>query len=227
MIARCGLSSASAPELSASDLAALTRRAGGTVVDLRAGRGHRWERDGIAGLAGLPVAFVGLSVVLGRDDRDVMPAEHFPDHPVKIFAAVGALEAPCTSEQIDRLTRHRPPRDVLIETHRGHAGPDELMRLCDRYGCRLLIDNLGLHGISRDFEADLTRLALLARAVQVKGFGCGDRHRHRPLTGDDLRWLRLAGDDVTDLTVESHAGVPEQDLSVLRHAWKGVACDSP
>lgn len=258
MSARLGLSSGTAPGLSAAELAELTRRAGGTVVDLRADKGHRWEGDGIAGLAGLPVAFVGLSCVLGRDGRDrrdgrggdgrggddtrnggegrdgrgggdgadTAGAHRFPGQAIKVFAAPEALESACTSRQIAELTRDRDPGDVLVETHRGYASPGTLRRLCERYGCRLVIDNLGLHEISGDFEADLAVLAPWARAVQVKGFG-GEPTRHRSLTGADLTWLRLLGSGVTDLTVESRAGTPEEDVAVLDLAWKRVTCASP
>lgn len=222
MTARLGLSSGSAPGLDAPEFAALVRRAGGTVADLRAGKGHRWEEQGLAGLCGLPVSFVGISVTLGRPGRDGEAAERFPGESVKVFAAPGALDAEATAGQMRALTADRKPEQVLVETHRGGAGPDELVRLCERYGCRLVLDNLGLDDIAADFRGALGDLAPLTAAVQVKGFE-PDR-AHRPLTEGDLGWLAAFRNARVDVTVESRAGTPHQDLRVLRTAWEAVEC---
>ncbi|MEU9016623.1 hypothetical protein [Actinomadura sp. NPDC048394] len=222
MTARLGLSSGSAPGLDAPEFAALVRRAGGTVADLRAGKGHRWEEQGLAGLCGLPVSFVGISVTLGRPGRDGEAAERFPGESVKVFAAPGALDADATAGQMRALTADRKPEQVLVETHRGGAGPDELVRLCERYGCRLVLDNLGLDDIAADFRGALGDLAPLTAAVQVKGFE-PDR-AHRPLTEGDLGWLAAFRNARVDVTVESRAGTPHQDLRVLRTAWEAVEC---
>ncbi|WP_146607931.1 hypothetical protein [Spongiactinospora gelatinilytica] len=233
MRARLGLSSGSVPRLRACDLAVLTRGGGGTVVDLRAGKGQRWEQDGIAALAGLPIAFVGVSVTLGQMDtgEGFAAARRFPGLPVKVLAAEGAAGRRMCDDQIAALTRDRDASDILIETHRGGAGPAELADLCHRYGCALVIDNLGLYEISADFAGDAMALAPLARAVQVKGFTPapypGERPRHRPLTADDLPWLDVFAGASVDITVESRAGAPAQDLAVLARTWKAVACALP
>ncbi|WP_084963706.1 hypothetical protein [Thermoactinospora rubra] len=226
---RLGLSSGTVPAMTAAELAAFTRSLGGTVVDLRAGKGHAWERDGVAALGGLAVAFVGLSVVLGEDPEQPAAvsdiARRFEGLPVKVFAARGASASRRAREQLAALTGTRTAADVLVETHRGGAGPKELAELCSRHGTRLVIDNLGLHEISRDVEADLAYLAPLARAVQVKGFGAGGRHR--PLAEEDLSWSHLFAEVGVDVTVESRAGTPEHDLSVLARAWKALPCACP
>jgi hypothetical protein len=225
--ARLGLSSGSAPALPAGEFAALVRGAGGTVADLRAGKGHRWEKDGIDGLAGLAVAFVGISAVLGRPDQDLGAAEAFAGRDVKVFAAPGAPHAAVTAGQLRTLTRDRAPEQVLVETHRGGAGPEELAALCDRYGCRLVLDNLGLHEITGDFDAALRDLAPRTAAVQVKGFDATpgrERPPHRPLTRADLGWLAAFATASVDITVESRAGTPHDDLTTLRTAWEAVTC---
>jgi hypothetical protein len=224
MSARLGLSSGSAPWLDAPGLAALVRQAGGTVADLRAGKGHRWEDQGIEGLGGLAVSFVGVSVTLGEATRGpgAGAASRFPGESIKVFAAQGALDADATGEQVRALTRDREPGQLLIETHRGGAAPEELVTLCERYGCRLVVDNLGLHEIAGDFTGALRYLAPLTAAVQVKGFDTS--RAHRPLAEEDLGWLKVFRTARVDITVESRAGTPHQDLTVLRTAWEAVAC---
>ncbi|MDF5757690.1 hypothetical protein [Spongiactinospora sp. TRM90649] len=237
MSARLGLSSGSVPRLSAAELAALTRAGGGEVVDLRTGKGQRWEHDGIPALDGLPVAFVGVSLVLGRDDAadGLAAARRFPGRPVKVFAAEGAARARITLDQIATLSHDREPRDILVETHRGGAAPAELAELCHRHGCALVIDNLGLHEISGHDDDPhgphvLRELAALARAVQVKGFTParpGERPRHRALTETDLTWLDAFAGRAPDITVESRAGTPAADLAVLGRAWRDLTCACP
>jgi hypothetical protein len=228
MSARLGLSSGSVPALTAAEISELTRESGGTVVDLRAGKGHTWEVDGTEGLVGVAVAFIGVSVVLGRPDQDSGSAHRFPGRPIKVFAEMGAVGSALVEQQIAELTRDREPDQVLLETHRGHAGPIELLELCERYGCRLVIDNMGLAATADDFHRQLVRLSPYTAAVQVKGFAsAGDRPgawSHRPLESADLSWLGLLGKDDLDITVESRAGVPGQDLEVLRKVWEDLRC---
>jgi hypothetical protein len=228
MTARLGLSSGSVPSLTAAEISELTRDAGGSVVDLRADKGHQWEEEGIKGLAGVAVAFIGISVALGRPDQDCDSAHRFPQHAVKVFADVRAARSALVEQQIAELTRERAPDQVLLETHRGHAGPAELLALCDTYGCRLVIDTMGLAAIADDVRRQLVRLAPYAAAVQVKGFtaakeGAG-AYRHRPLEAADLTFLDLLAQLDLDITVESRAGVPKQDLETLRQVWEGLTC---
>ncbi|WP_067461615.1 hypothetical protein [Actinomadura macra] len=228
MSPRLGLSSGSAPGLDARELAALVRRAGGAVADLRAGKGHRWEKQGIEGLGGLPVSFVGISVVLGEPDQDTGQAARFPGRSIKVFAAPGVGGAEPAAAQIAALARDRGTEQILVETHRGGAGPDELAALCARHGCRLVLDNLGLAEITGDFAGALRKLAPWTAAVQVKGFdpapGPGARPVHRPLAGRDLGWLRAFVAAPIDITVESRSGTPLRDLATLRDAWRAVEC---
>lgn len=224
MSVRFGLSSGSAPTLTATELAAAVRAAGGDVVDLRAGKGHRWEEQGIAGLDGLAVSFVGVSVVLGEPAAQLDTATRFPQRNIKVFAAPGSLGARTTAEQIDALTRDREPEQILVETHRGGAQPEELVALCQRYGCRLVVDNLGVHEITEDFNFALSRLSSWTSAIQVKGFDPGSPRTHRPLRSSDVDWLGEYSDSTVDIMVESRAGTPDRDLAVVREAWEAVAC---
>ncbi|MUN40939.1 hypothetical protein [Actinomadura litoris] len=224
---RLGLSSGSVPGLAAGELAALVRAAGGTVADLRAGKGHRWEEQGIAGLDGLAVSFVGISAVLGADGQDLSAAERYPDRRVKVFAAPGSADAPATAEQMAALTKRRAPERVLVETHRGGASPEELVALCRRHGCRLVLDNLGLDDIADDFASAVPPLAPWTAAVQVKGYDRpegGGRPPHRPLRATDLGWLGAVAAPGTDITVESRSGTPHEDLTTLRTVWEAIAC---
>jgi len=222
---RLGLSSGSAPRLTAGELTALVRAAGGTVADLRAGKGHRWEEQGIAGLDGLAVSFVGISAVLGTGGQDLTPAEPFPGRGIKVFAAPGCVDASVTVEQVAVLTKQRAPEQVLVETHRGGASPGELVALCERYGCRLVLDNLGLDDIADDFASAVPPLAPWTSAVQVKGYdrpAGGGKPPHRPLATSDLGWLGAFAD--VDITVESRAGIPHEDLTILRTVWEAITC---
>lgn len=224
MSSRLGLSSGSAPRLTAAEFARLTRAALGEVVDLRAGKGHAWEDEGIEGLDGLPVAFVGISVVLGRPGQDTAAANRFAGHAIKVFADAGALAATSTARQFAELVRGREAEQVLVETHFGYAAIDELLRLCDRYGCRLVLDNQGLAQIGADVRSEEARLLTRTAAIQVKGFTLpsdpNERPRHRALDCEDLGWLAPFASTGVDITVESRAGVPQADLQVLRRVWK-------
>jgi hypothetical protein len=210
---RLGLSSASAPHATAFELAESVRRTGGSVVDLRAGRDHRWEVDGIDALGEVEVSFVGLSVTLGLPEQPMDGGSRFPGLPTKVFAARGSAAEPRTAAQLDLLGADRAPDQVLIETHHGCAEPEELLTLCIRHGCRMVLDVLGLSRISDDFQTDVQRLAPHVAAAQVKGFD-PQSFRHRALNDHDLDWLELLPDRL-DITVESRAGDPLRDLARL------------
>lgn len=222
---RYGVSSGSLPHASGQELVAVTTRAGGSVVDLRAQKGHRWEQDGLAAFDGVDISYIGVTVVLGKSD-EVEIADQYPGQAVKIFAAAGAMNASGTSEQFYALTRSRQPSQVLIETHRGYAPPTELTDLCETFGCRLVLDNLGLAQITERPIAALDVLAPHIVAVQLKGFELsGSRARHRPVQPEDIKPLadrlhRLERNDL-DVTIESRAGTVENDIAVARLCWGG------
>jgi len=227
---RLGLSSGSAPRLSAAALAELTLACGGTVVDLRAGKGQNWEGDGLREVraAGVEVSFVGIGTVLG--DPRFAPEEAAsepslePGRPVKVFAAEGCTEPDridLTIRQIDALVGVVGRSElVLVETHHGYAPVAELLDLHARTGVRILLDTMGLARLDPDPLGATRLLAPYTAAAQVKGFDwtAPDSSRHLPLrsgAGPTREMLRLLP-HLTSVTVESKAGTPEDDLAVLR-----------
>ncbi|MBY8870651.1 hypothetical protein K7640_02195 [Micromonospora sp. PLK6-60] len=232
MSAGFGLSSGSAPALAGAALADLVRECGGDTVDLRAGKGHGWEADGLTPFTerGVRVAFVGISVALGdprHTPEDVARlAGAWPGRPVKVFADVGAAAAGgLVAAQVAALATGRNAADVLVETHHGRALPAELRELHDRYGLRVVLDTAGLAATTDDPAAALGLLRPAVAAVQVKGFrlrpaGGSDHH---PLGPDDLAELtalfRALPPDGLPVTVESRAGTPRSDLRHTVAAW--------
>lgn len=226
---RTGLSSGCVPALPAGELGRLTASLGGEVVDLRAGKGHRWEEDGLGAVRaeGVDVAFVGISAVLG-DPCSVPEAlaglVPEPGLPVKVFAAEGCTDPSAfelTSRQIKVLADAVGSADrILVETHHGYAPVPELLDLCERAGVRILLDTLGLARVD-DQPLDSARLlADHTVAVQVKGFDWADpeHSRHFPLETCRAQTRRILDvlPHVTAVTVESKAGRPDDDLHVLR-----------
>ncbi|MFE7745286.1 hypothetical protein [Nocardia sp. NPDC057455] len=217
-----GLSSGTLPGSSAAELAALTSAAGGAGVDLRAGKGHGWERhgidEGIAAVlgAGLSIYFLGSGLQLGeRASRfhSIRPAIAVP---IKVFCVAepdqALVDAQCCAAVEQGI-------ELLVETH--HGGPDvvRLTALAERTGIGVVLDLLGLARIGGASRTQLRDLAPHVRAVQVKGFEPPENGwRHRPLESSDLDQVRQIVDDgapVRAITVESRAGTPRQDLAVV------------
>ncbi len=218
-----GLSSGTMPSSSAAELAALTGAAGGTGVDLRAGKGHGWERhgidEGIAAVlgAGLSVYFLGLGLRLGeRGVRfdSIHPAVAVP---IKVFCVEEPDPALIDAQCVEAAERGI---ELLVETH--HGGPDaaRLLELAERTGIGVVLDLLGLARIGGASRTRLRELAPHVRAVQVKGFESPENGwRHRPLKSSDLdqvRQILADGAPVRAITVESRAGTPRRDLALVQ-----------
>ncbi|AUA17204.1 hypothetical protein GTZ89_14855 [Streptomyces sp. SID8382] len=229
-----GLSSGSAPELPGAELAALVRRHGSHTVDLRFGKGHRWETDGLAPFAeaGVDVAFIGVSVVLGGSREEVLDsaldAPLRTGVPVKVFAAPDCM-APdrldTTRQQVDALADQvGGVGNVLVETHYGGESPQTLAALHAETGVRLLLDTLGLARISPDPLVVAGGLSALVPAAQVKGFDWKNPRdtRHLPLaeTAGPTRTLLAALPQLARVTVETHAGSHVEDLSLINTWWR-------
>ncbi|MFD4660387.1 hypothetical protein ACFWP2_32755 [Kitasatospora sp. NPDC058444] len=232
MTTMVGLSSGSAAGLGATELARLVRSLGGTAVDVRAGKGHGWQREGLAGLraAGVEVCFVGVGTVLGdgaaltEDER----AHLEPGLPVKVFAAAGCLAADrigTTLAQVRELSELvGGPELVLVETHHGYAPVPELVELAERAGSRVLLDTMGLARIHPDPVAAAATLAPWTSYAQVKGFdwSAPDTSRHRPLAAScaaDTRAVLTAAGALRAVTVESKAEASlAEDIALLR-SW--------
>jgi len=225
-----GISSGSCAELSAPALAALAEELKAEVVDLRAGKGHGWERDGIAPLrdAAIRVAFVGLSIVLGRPDQACGDQLAYRDRlggtglPVKVFATAGL-----GTDRDARLLAYRQVQElrkggsVLVETHHGYADRSALARLCVDTGCGLLVDTLGLAKLSGSLTGTTAEFRGHITAGQVKGYDVADPGgtRHLPLSAMDATHaaqLRALVPPGAPVLIESKAGVLADDLAVLR-----------
>ncbi|MBM7443043.1 hypothetical protein [Streptomyces sp. HB132] len=229
-VPRVGISSGSAPDHGAAELAALTLSCGGSVVDVRAGKGHAWEGSGgLATLraAGADVSFVGVGTVLGDPAHPAGGCSSLPwlepGLPVKVFAAEGCT-APgrldLTLAQIRALTaRVGASHLVLIETHHGYAPVDELAALCERAGTGILLDTMGLARIAPDPVSAAARLSPMTAFVQVKGFAWEHpaTSRHLPLDScaESTREVLAAAGPLRSITVESKAPSLAEDIALL------------
>jgi hypothetical protein len=220
-----GLSSGTAPDVCAAELADMTTRGGGAAVDVRIGKGHAWEdngvRQGIADIerAGVSVAFTGIGWHMG-DPVSPVPHEWPPaQYPVKVFC-VERPDHGLVAEQVAAAARSGVT--LLIETHRGGPSATELARLAATSGVGVVADLLGLLETGSD-EDSLAELAPHVRAVQVKGVT--PQRRHRPMVPQDLapvRRLLTLGAPVRAITVESRAGRPLDDLALLAETVQEV-----
>ncbi|MFI5978422.1 hypothetical protein [Streptomyces sp. NPDC051452] len=239
---RVGLSSGSAPDLTADALAALTLDLGGSTVDVRAGKGHRWEDSGgVAGLraAGVDVCFVGTGIVLGDPAH---PAARCGAQPwlepglsVKVFAAEGCTapdRVDLTVAQIAALSaRTGDGRLVLVETHHGYAPVDELAALCEHHGTAILLDTMGLARITPDPASAAARLAPWTTHGQVKGFAwdAPDTSRHQPLAtcAAPTREVLARAGDLRAVTAETKAPSLAEDIALLRQWYASGARPAP
>jgi hypothetical protein len=232
-----GLSGGSCPELDAGQLAETAVGLGVGLVDLRAGKGHAWESGGVAPLlaAGLGVAFVGTSLVLGRPMpiREILTALEALGAgglPVKVFADAEVARQPEAARLAETQARviqdWSGPGRLLVETHHGYAAPPSLARLCELTGCRVLLDTLGLARLGTPVHTAGPTLAGYLAAAQVKGYdeaaaGAGG---HRPLATMS-RAHAAALDRMlppgAPALVESRAGTLAEDLTVLRRWLAG------
>jgi hypothetical protein len=226
-----GLSSGSLPGLTADELGRRTLDLGGTVVDVRSGKGHAWEHDGLPALraTGVDVCFVGVGTVLGDAAHPPESIGRLPwlgeGMPVKVFAAAGCCRPdrwPLTLAQVRALVaRTGDSALVLAETHHGYAAVPELIELCERVHIGLVLDTLGLARIEPEPMAVASRLAPWTRYAQVKGFDpdAPDRAGHRPLAATNPAWTRrllTAVGALRAVTVESRASSLAEDVGLLR-----------
>lgn len=230
-----GLSSGSLPRASARELIAALHGLGLSVVDLRLGKRHGWEADGLAVFtdAGVQIAFVGLSVTLGEGDAllcglaDELKSllANFPGLPVKVFASA-ELDAPdsaaweLAARQLGVLAAVSGGRP-LVETHHGYAGLAALDRLCSAHGCSLLLDVGGFLRLTGGFADPRAVVAAHATAAQVKGVSPADPGTHRPLSElPDAAWALLNSvPRDAPVTIESKSGTLARDVAALR-AWR-------
>ncbi|MGC5009256.1 hypothetical protein ACLQ2R_00680 [Streptosporangium sp. DT93] len=220
-----GLSSGTLPRSTAAELAGAVLAYGGSGLDLRVGKGQRWEEDGVLsglraiGSAGLDVFFTGLGWRLGdpalpRPETAGVPAAW----PVKVFC-VEAPDPGLVGEQVAAAAD--AGFELWVETHAGGPDVDGLIDLAGRTGVGVVLDVLGLAAIGGADDHRLAGLAPHVRAAQVKGVTRTPQGvRHRPLAPPDLDpVLRvMESTALRCVTVESRAGTPDADLAVLARA---------
>jgi hypothetical protein len=217
-----GLSSGTLPRSSAAELAETVIDLGGRGVDLRIGKGQRWEQDGAAaGLrdilaAGIEVFFTGVGWRLGDPALVVDAAPDMPvTWPIKVFCVADpdlALVTDQVAAAADAGLR------LWAETHAGGPSVAGLIRLADATGVGIVLDTLGLAEIGGMDHGQLADLAPHVRAAQVKGvLRTADGTRHRPLKNEDLDDIAQVAHFgvLRSVTVESRAGTPRADMAIL------------
>ncbi len=228
-----GFSSGTLPQAGAAELAMAVRAAGGTGVDLRIGKGHSWQREGVrAGLAaiqaaGIQVFFTGVGWRLGDPsgwpacsaDAEQPPAEY----PVKVFCAADPDPRLVTAQLAAARAAGLVP---WVETHDGGPAVPDLIRVAERTGVGVVVDLRGLAEIGGAEPRLLADLAPFVQAAQVKGvLRTPGGTRHRPLVPDDLAILLdlIPLAPIRAVTVESRAGTPDADLAVLANALDSLS----
>ena len=229
---RLGLSSGSLPQASADEMVGRLHELGLDLVDLRWGKGYAWQDGGLRpfAVAGVDVAFLGVSVTLGEGDpqlADLVPAvidvlDGRRDIAIKVFASAqlgSGDEAVWTvaRRQLDRLATCAAAAP-LVETHHGYAGLDSVDRLCQQLGCAVLLDLGGFFRLTGSFLDPAGVIARRTSAIQVKGFGPDAPATHRALTElPDEAWALLdSAPTGVPITVESKSGTLAEDIGVLR-----------
>lgn len=225
---KIGLSSGTMPKLSATELAKIVLDNGGNTVDLRTGKGHLWEAEGLQPFreSGMHVAFIGLSVVLGDErwnEKEILRAgSSFVGYPLRVFAKIGSSEEAFSKHQVEILAELAgSPENVLLETHHGYSSIDELITLHKETEAHILLDTMGLARISTDPMGDSERISTLVRAVQVKGFDWAqpNESRHIPLVGPSLDKTITILQQMpanTPVTVETRTASGIEDMAILR-----------
>ncbi|MEV4807854.1 hypothetical protein AB0K18_48365 [Nonomuraea sp. NPDC049421] len=240
---RLGLSSGSLPDAGAAELAAATARAGGGTVDLRTGKGHAWERDGVArGIrqvtaAGVEVAFVGCGARAGRTEigRGARAGETEVGRGARagetgVGRGGGAgLELPVTGHPVKVFCVPEPDPATLagqvraaadqgvalwVETHQGGPSCRRLAQLAEVTGIGVVVDLLGVAATGGADAATLARLAPHVRAVQVKGF--------RRDAGGAYRHRALRAADLEPVEALLSSGAPIRAITVESRAGTAV-----
>lgn len=224
-----GLSSATVPRWSGEELLRAADDHDLGCVDLRAGRGHGWERDDLGPLfSGLRVCFVGVGVELGGTNEKPLAApirSAMAKHrtALRCFLAPNIADAPAlaaAARRRDALAETYPGSEILVELHRAAPSIADADRALTALGLRAVVDNRGVFlaaGGDTDAAADFA--ARHGAAIQLKGFRLdAPTSTHIPLAGDSLafseRLLKAAPD--VNVTVETRAGTWASDLHSLR-----------
>ncbi|OMF12129.1 hypothetical protein BK131_19185 [Paenibacillus amylolyticus] len=229
---RIGLSSGSMPNLTANELIQKLNETGCNTVDLRVGKGHSWEEEGLTPLrqSGIDIAFIGISFTLGDDRFDketlIKSIAPYADIPLKVFSKPGCTtiqQIESTQKQVQVLASIAGGMDrIWVETHKGNCGVEELVRISELLGTRVLLDTLGLACISKDPLEATTSLMRFISGVQTKGFNWDNPYEtiHVPLSETDINRtyliLQKLADTNCSVTVETRSGSAVEDIKVLQ-----------
>jgi hypothetical protein len=224
-----GVSSSSLPHESARDLLRCAAAVGADCIDLRAGRGQRWEPELEFIADALPVAFVGVGDYLGSGVSETPLSPELMQTIIRRGIPLRVFAEPLTDTAVarrfgDDVARLRgtwgPDLRLAVEPHVAEPSLEQLDPLLTQHGVGAVVDTLGLVRVHARLDAARSFLLRHGIAVQVKGlaFKNGD-YRHVALDASPplVRWTAalLAGSQVP-ITVETKAGTSAQDISTIR-----------
>lgn len=111
---------------------------------------------------------------------------------------------------------------IWVETHKGNCGVDELVRISELLGTRILLDTLGFACISEDPLKAMKSLMQFISGVQTKGFNWDKpfESMHVPLSETDINKtyliLQMLVDTNCSVTVETRSGSAPEDIKILQ-----------
>lgn len=228
-----GVSTSSCPELRACELAEAILASGGDSVELRIGRGHGWESDGVLALAtaGVTVTTIASSRSFGSD---VLPdSEEDINHAKSIGARLRCfLDAGYEGDQDTIRRAHLQVvavqrslgynGSVVIEPHPGRASALGVSAFCAHTGASAVLDTFALQRLGIAMPQAFSTLGGATQVLHVKGFVQDEDRRwsHRALAPSDLPDLTALGHapELAAVVVETKAGSHWRDLRLLR-AW--------
>ncbi len=224
-----GVSSSSLRHSSAQELLAAATAAGADCIDLRAGRGQRWEPDLDVIADALPVVFVGVSASLGAGSAGPLASDHLMRSVLARGIALRLFAAPLDDAAAvrrfgDEVAQLRglwgPDLRLIVEPHTATPTLAQLDEVLTEHRVGAVVDTLGLVRLGARLEEARAFLRRHAAAVQVKGIGLRDGdYRHVGLDAAPTltAWTAalLAGSRVP-ITVETKAGTVADDIRVIR-----------
>ena len=231
-----GVSTNSCPDLRGPEVAEAVLACGGNSVELRIGRGHGWEPDGVSSVAatGVTVATIASSRTFGVD---AIPGN---DEDINQAVATGAwlrcfLDARYESNdafvnlahaQVAEVQRALGDKSaVIIEPHPGYASVCGVTKFCASTGASAVLDTLAIHQLGITMPLALFELGKATRSLHVKGFDRSDcEWRHRALAPGDLPdpATLAPAPNLAVVVVETRAGSQWRDLRLLSK-WAGRA----
>jgi hypothetical protein len=195
-------------------------------VDLRAGRGQRWELEGAGEFLshGNGVTFFGSDIVIGDPNFSIsgraLDLAVLHNVAIRVFLAHNA-DVGLLDNHIEVLAEALGRKEMIwFETHRGYAGAEALAQVCSRSSCGVILDNFGLFQISEDPEQDADLLGRYVRAMQVKGFSDIFKGVQKHVTLSNLSNIQMRiiakSLDKGPVILESKAGSLDEDFEFIR-----------